>query len=335
MNFSIVGMNQPFVATSGRQTPGKSHVCSRTPLNKRRTSQITSASGQQTTNTTIEPAVVYTPPIEAEELAASRKFFSLLPPFFSRQTKIEQFGPGLFGLVQPLKIPGQADIKLRMTISRLDDGTLLVVGPVAPTNEVLDMLKSLGSTVSHIIVPNTSPEHWYYTPALAEKFPDATVWTVPGFYTGGGVPFPGRGLYFGSTKERNPQATLGETPLPAQLQGQLDIVVFNVPLFVEAAVILPKHGALCVADTALKLAADDDDYKSMGSMSVKTAQTMGIYDRLGPITQIVFEKYPDQGRTWVDSVLTKDFDMVVPGHASAPVKPGKEAFRACFDFLYV
>ena len=36
----------------------------------------------------------------------------------------------------------------------------------------------------------------------------------------------------------------------------------------------------------------------------------------------------------MDAVMARDFDVVIPAHASAPVRDGKAAFAGCFDFLY-
>ena len=52
--------------------------------------------------------------------------------------------------------------------------------PVAPTGELLAALARIGGRVAHIVLPNTSPEHWYYGPAMAAAFPEATLWLAPG-----------------------------------------------------------------------------------------------------------------------------------------------------------
>lgn len=97
--------------------------------------------------------------------------------------------------LQPLKLDFQAfDIKLRMTVARLPDGSLLLVSPLAPTDELLRLLGSLGGAVRHIVLPSSAPEHWFFGPQLSERFPDATVWTVPGLLEGKGLPIP----FFGS-----------------------------------------------------------------------------------------------------------------------------------------
>lgn len=46
-----------------------------------------------------------------------------------------------------------------------------------------------------------------------------------------------------------PSFGAGEDALPPELQGQLDWEVLTAPFFIEAAVVLPQHGALLLADT--------------------------------------------------------------------------------------
>lgn len=266
-----------------------------------------------------------------------RRFLSILPPFFSRETKLEEFGNGLWGLVQPLKPPGQADIRLRMVAARLDDGNLLLCGPLAPTGELLDMLRHLGGEVTHIVVPNTSPEHWLFGPAMADAFQSATMWFVPGFFEGKGVPLPGRSLLFRNARARGQCRTLGHDPLPEELQGQVHTVLFDVPFFLEAAVSLPRHSALLLADTAVCLSASDPEYSGIGERNEKVARQLGVWDRLGPVTRVVFQQYPQQGKAWVEAVLDEcpEFDVVLPAHGSAPITTeARQAFKNCFDFLY-
>jgi hypothetical protein len=293
------------------------------------------AAGAPATEAPAPPAAAAeAPPPALPPLAEQRKYLSFLPPFFSRATTLEQHGPGLWGLVQELRPPGQADIRLRMTAARLDGGGLVLVGPVAPTQEMLGMLRSLGGEVAHIVVPNTSPEHFLFAPALAAAFPTATLWTVPGFYAGAGLPLPGRSWLFAAARARNPCATLGLDPLPADLEGQMQVALLDVPLFLEAAVALPRHRALLLADTGVCLAADDPEYAAMPARGVQVARRLGVWDRLGPVTRVLFERHPEAGRAWVEAVLGFDFEVVLPAHGSAPVRGGPAAVAACFDFLF-
>lgn len=51
---------------------------------------------------------------------------------------------------------------------------------MAPTGEVLAALAAIEGDVKNIVLPSISPEHWYFGPAMAAAFPDATVWVAPG-----------------------------------------------------------------------------------------------------------------------------------------------------------
>ena len=56
-----------------------------------------------------------------------------------------------------------------------------VHSPVCMTEEAARLLDSiLDGPVRHIIVPNTSPEHWVYAPQAAQRWPEATMWLCPG-----------------------------------------------------------------------------------------------------------------------------------------------------------
>jgi hypothetical protein len=247
----------------------------------------------------------------------------------SKQTKQPPFTAHRSLKSQPLKPPGQPDIRVRMTVAEMATGDLLVVAPVAPTGEALAMLRGLGSgVVRHIVVPNTSPEHYLFTPAFAAAWPDATVWLPPGFLVGAGTPLPGRSWLFGACRARCRE--LGVDALPAELVGELEAVVLRITLFLEAAILLPRHSALCLADTAVCLSASDPEYATMNAW---LARKIGVYDRLGPITGEALRARPAEARAWATAVLARDFELVVPAHGSAPVRGGRAAFEDCFAFV--
>lgn len=66
-----------------------------------------------------------------------------------------------------------------MTVVKLKDGGLWVHAPVAPTEECLTMVKSLGE-VKHVVLPTTGLEHKLFMAPFVAKFPDAKVWIAPG-----------------------------------------------------------------------------------------------------------------------------------------------------------
>lgn len=174
------------------------HICA---ARQRRCAAARAAKEEASTATLPPPAAAATLSPAAAANPADRKYLSLLPPFFSRATRLEEYGPGLWGLVQPLKLVGAApaaasspcvlgpllncnsvracsrqipnasthampqdwakfDIQLRMVAARLPDGSLLLISPIAPTQEAQRLLAGLGGQVSHIVLPSSSPEHW-------------------------------------------------------------------------------------------------------------------------------------------------------------------------------
>jgi hypothetical protein len=264
-----------------------------------------------------------------------RKYWSILPPFRTRLTGVQRAVEGVHVFSQPLRPASFApDIRIHMHAVDNEDGTMSLVGALAPTRELCLQLQQLGKPVKHIILPNTSPEHWLYGPALSRAFPDALLWVVPGFLEGKGVPLPGRSLLFGEASNRQclrviPDSLMEETH--EDFPRNIEALVLNVPFFIEAAVYLKNKSAIVLADTAIKLAADDPEYENM---NVSLAESIGIYDRLGPITRVVQEKYSEEALKWCNAVLAKDFDMVLCSHGSPVVNQGKKNFRECFDFLF-
>ena len=77
----------------------------------------------------------------------------------------------------PPRAPG---LQLNMHVAQLSSGDLVAYATIAPTIEVLEQLASLPGSLKHIILPNLSPEHFYYSTALAKHFPEARVWACPG-----------------------------------------------------------------------------------------------------------------------------------------------------------
>lgn len=97
---------------------------------------------------------------------------------------METYADGLWGLVQPLDLRGLGlvDIGLRSVVARLGDGSLLLHNPVAPTQEVLNMLQALKAPVKHVLVSSNSPEHWLYARDTMTRFPEAQLWVAPGLF---------------------------------------------------------------------------------------------------------------------------------------------------------
>lgn len=69
-------------------------------------------------------------------------------------------------------------INTRMTVIRLSSGGLWVHAPIAPTQECLEMVRSLGE-VEHIVLPTFAIEHKVFFGPFARNFPNASLWVAP------------------------------------------------------------------------------------------------------------------------------------------------------------
>jgi len=75
------------------------------------------------------------------------------------------------------------NVPVRQTVIRLKDGGLWVHNPVAPTPQVLDMMKELETKygpVKHIVLGTVALEHKATFGPFCQNFPKATVWIQPG-----------------------------------------------------------------------------------------------------------------------------------------------------------
>eukprot|EP00903_Cladosiphon_okamuranus_P013972 g12993.t1 len=177
------------------------------------------------------------------------------------------------------KIPG---VGLRMTVLRLGNGELLAHSPVAPTVELLDMLRSsfpaIGPTAKvHLFSTSMSPEHWAFLKHWKEVFPSAEVWAVPG---------PHQRL-MGVNVDHDIEQICG---VPERLGGEVEVAVLEgVPMVREALLLHRPTGTLLSAD--LLLAMD----------KVASAQSLsdGVDHRHGsdPASTLSSSPLPSQPRT--------------------------------------
>jgi len=68
----------------------------------------------------------------------------------------------------------------RCVVIQLDDGSLWVHAPLAPTEEFFDLVESIGSgIVKHVVVPSYAIEHKIFVKDAIERWKDALLWTSP------------------------------------------------------------------------------------------------------------------------------------------------------------
>ncbi|CAE7667711.1 hflX [Symbiodinium pilosum] len=70
-------------------------------------------------------------------------------------------------------------VNVRMTAIKLEDGSLWIHNPIAPTSECNVLLRELGLPVKYIVLGSAQYEHKIFVAPFARRWPDAKVYTVP------------------------------------------------------------------------------------------------------------------------------------------------------------
>lgn len=131
--------------------------------------------------------VVPTPPMTSEvSWPLGKVAFSLLPlaGTSTRRATVEQciIKDAMWTHDQIQGIVN-VNVPVRQTVITLKDGGLWVHNPVAPTPQLLEMMKRLEERygrVRHIVLGTVALEHKATFGAFCRKFPKATVWVQPG-----------------------------------------------------------------------------------------------------------------------------------------------------------
>jgi len=156
---------------------------------------------------------------------------------------------------------------VRMTVARLEGGGLWVHNPVAPTKELVGMVKELEKrygAVKHIVVGSAAIEHKIYSGPFSKAFPNADVWLPPKNWTFPvDVPLETYVPFYpqGSPKTLPMQSIGGEQNVPwaneiehAVLQvGGSSLRGFKDPWFVDTAFYLKRTKTVVLTDVMEKV----------------------------------------------------------------------------------
>lgn len=130
----------------------------------------------------------------ADEEDRRRRYFQRFPTLFapiygeaSRRTVKRQIGETIWALEQSLEL-GPLQTPLRCVVVRLEDGSLWVHAPLAPTEEFFELVESCGpggenGNVAHVVVPTYALEHKVFVKDALLRWPDARLWTAPGQFS--------------------------------------------------------------------------------------------------------------------------------------------------------
>ena len=131
--------------------------------------------------------VVPTPPMTSDvSWPLGKVAFSLLPlaGTSSRRATVEQcIIPDTMWTHDQIQGVVNVNVPVRQTVIKLKDGGLWVHNPVAPTPQLMQMMKRLEENygpVRHIVLGTVALEHKATFGPFCQQFPKATVWVQPG-----------------------------------------------------------------------------------------------------------------------------------------------------------
>lgn len=226
------------------------------------------------------------------------------------QPMLNKLHDGLWERNDPLTVLGMA-LGHRMTVARLADGSLWVHSPVAYSPELAAHLDGLGS-VAHLVAPNYM--HDTYLEQWLPNYPGIHFHAPRSFHK----VFP----HFRLTD------VLSATPHPAWA-GLIDQhVIQGLPRLHEVVFLHRPARTLIVADLSFNLGPD------MPWLSRQLCRLNGCYNHFGP-SRMFRSVIKDRAalRRSLDTILSWDFDRIVPGHGDVLTADAKPALRAAFSFL--
>ncbi|CAG9465706.1 unnamed protein product [Pedinophyceae sp. YPF-701] len=137
-----------------------------------------------------------------------------LRPVFERKTLMKEVVKDKMWTFEQQQGLGFSNVTIntRMTVIRLKSGGLWVHAPIAPTAELIAMVKELGE-VEHIVLPTFAIEHKVFFGPFARKFKQAQCWVAPKQWSFPlNLPLSALGLGFGRTVQELDNANKDAVP---------------------------------------------------------------------------------------------------------------------------
>ncbi|KAG2433111.1 hypothetical protein HYH02_012814 [Chlamydomonas schloesseri] len=266
-----------------------------------------------------------------------------LPPFGVKTSGLVQLLPGVWALRQDFQLT--ENIYTNTFLVRLRSGGLMLISPPTRTEEAEALLQTLPggglSAVTHVVIPNLSPEHWFHAPDwapfLAGGGRDVTLWTPSGLLEGRATAslFNGRERVAAMCAAYGAVAVLpaqpGGGPLPG-LEGEAEAVTFyeSTGLFTECTLRLVDYDASVFTDMAFAAIEHPPSavYGKIGS------QVAGIDGKLGcPIAYPMLLKDREGGKAWLAVLQRWNSSSLLCAHFDPLVRDGKTQLRNAFGFM--
>ncbi|MCU0685588.1 MAG: DUF4336 domain-containing protein [Polyangiaceae bacterium] len=223
---------------------------------------------------------------------------------------VRQLAENLWVVERPLRFGGVA-LGTRMSIVRLDDGSLFLYSPVALDDALRGELLRLG-TPRYAVAPNRF--HHLFVGEYRRAFPEVQLYAAPG------LPEKRRDLSF--------DAVLPEGAPPAWAD-QLEQEFFQgLPAMNEVVFCHRPSRTLLVCDLAFNLGPE-------APLATRFAfRLIGGYGRLGPsLLERVLTRDRTAARGSLERILRWDFDRVVVTHGTVLESGGREALQAGYRWL--
>ena len=193
-----------------------------------------------------------------------------LAPYGSKATAMNEVVPGQVWTFDQLQGLLDVLVNVRMTVVALANGGLWVHNPVAPTQELMDMLAPIVAKhgpVKHIVVGSAAIEHKIYSGPFSKKFPAADVWVPQKNWTFPvDVPIDAYVPYYprGSPKylPLDSSSGIGAVPWADEIEhytlevGGSSLRNFKDPWFVDTAFYHKRSKTMLVTDVVLHVSQD-------------------------------------------------------------------------------
>ncbi len=225
---------------------------------------------------------------------------------------LRSLAPNLWVADRPFKLPFfLGDIRCRMTVLRLADGSLFLHSPVPLDAETGTALDEIGS-VRAIVAP--SKAHHLFVGDYVKAYPGAKLHLAPG------LPDKRKDLKFTSI--------LGDEA-HADWQGQIEQHLFRgAPFLNEVVFCHPATHTVIFTDLVFNVAAQDASSARVFNWVTGAAGHFGPH-RL--IRRMISDRAA--ARASVNKILLWDFDRIIVTHGDVLDAGGRDRMRAAFSYL--
>jgi hypothetical protein len=209
---------------------------------------------------------------------------------------------------QPLRF-GPISLSTRMTVVRLQDGSLWIHSPITPSSDLTRDLAAVGQ-VRHVVAPNRS-HHLFFLPFL-ETYPSAEGFIAPGLETKR------------PDLKRFPHVP-ATAPWSSELQG---FFIEGLPVLNETVWFHPATGTLVITDLLFCFSPKD------GGLTGLVARVLGVRGTLGMSrTMKLLVKDKAALRRSADALLALPVQRIIVAHDEIIDRHASDKLRNAFAWL--